>query len=712
MVLRFGVLPAVLLLSVVVGAQADERPGALDHTGDSARGTPGSVLAALLPLPDDGPRDKNIGEEPEPFLLQRGVEAFRRGDYDTAVEQIRAFLREKPNSPAIPAALAFLADATIAREPSSHGRTVAIDIYRAIAREYTGTANASRAEWRIGDLYVDQGLYYEAQAAYERALARAQSSFDTERSMLGLGLTLMALHKWREAEQTLETLRRRTTDASALMRVMLALATTLYEQNRLIEAQPLFEACHERWPALMKRDPESLLRFAATLSATGRRQSARNVLVEFYNLYPAHREATSALVRVGDLFFQSELRRHAELFYAWALTAHPGSPGEPVAKMRLVQLGQVQSIDTRGLTSLHVLVGASMRGMPGLYFDPEEQRRILQDLISRYGDSPLGSEAQFRLGEHFELARDWPAAAHAYRMAVERAGQIEQDPWPEAAALRISAILRSWMAAALAAGDDLTAVALFHRHGRLATHVYRGHELLLRIADAHRRLGFTSEAVRLYQAAVREPEAKPFLEEALIGLGKSYLAQQDPSAAKKVFERYRFQFPLGRYAREVLHLLLEAMHRENDRDGVIRLCREWLKRHHDHPDRPRMLGVLATTLADAGRVDEALPIYDEAWRAGALQSASSLLRFGDMLIAGRQYDRAATVLRQVLAMQPEADEMPWVRLQLGRIALTQGRYAEAGALLDQAGKSVDQMVRRVAMAMRRQLPPEKEPKGG
>lgn len=708
MVVRLVTLPAVLLLAVSSPAHADGQPNAADHPPEQPAGLLAHFFEALLPLPDDGPRHANGEEGPATIVFQRGKQAFQRGDYAGAVEQFNAFLQERPNSPMAPAARAFLADATALNRRSSHSWSEAIAIYRTIARDDAGSGNAARAEWRIGDLYFEQGWYYEAQAAYERAFTRAQSSTDTNRALLGLGITFMALGQWTEAEQTFQILRRQTGDERVLMRATLALATVFYQQNRLQEAQPLFDECHRRWPALIKRDPESLLRFATTLSATGQHRTAGNVLVEFYNLYPRHREAPTVLVRIGDLFLQSGLRRQAEIFYAWVLTAHPGTPGEQAAKMRLVELGQTRPAGT-GEQPLRLLVEASMQRWLGPYVDPEEQRRILREIVLQPRDGVLASEAQFRLGQHFEWAREWSAAVYEYQKAVERAGQIEYDPWPEAAAVRISAILGPWIEAALKAGDDLTAVTLFHRHGTLAPRVYRGDtRLLLRVADAHRRLGFHAEAIRLYQALIREPSAKPLQEDALLGLGKSYLAQEDPAAARYALARYRFQFPLGRYGQEALSLLIQAMLRQGDRNSVIHLCREWVKRHRRHPDRPRMLAVLAAALADEGRRGEAIAFYDEAWRAGALRSAGVLLRYGAMLDHDRQYDRAAAVYRRALATEPRPDQAQWAWLQLGRIAFAQGRYAEARALLEKAGESGDPLISRFSAAIRRHILSETE----
>ncbi len=79
------------------------------------------------------------------------------------------------------------------------------------------------------------------------------------------------------------------------------------------------------------------------------------------------------------------------------------------------------------------------------------------------------------------------------------------------------------------------------------------------IADAHQRLSFPVEAARLYQAVIRDPKAESFHEVAIMGLGRSYLEQKDMRAARAVFERYRLQFPIGRFGAEAVQGILSML---------------------------------------------------------------------------------------------------------------------------------------------------------
>ena len=77
--------------------------------------------------------------------------------------------------------------------------------------------------------------------------------------------------------------------------------------------------------------------------------------------------------------------------------------------------------------------------------------------------------------------------------------------------------LRPALEAALKSHDDFELVSLFHRHGPQADRLYAGTDLLLKIADAHQRLGFPVEAAQLYQSLIRDPKAEPFQEVATHG---------------------------------------------------------------------------------------------------------------------------------------------------------------------------------------------------
>jgi tetratricopeptide (TPR) repeat protein len=215
-------------------------------------------------------------------------------------------------------------------------------------------------------------------------------------------------------------------------------------------------------------------------------------------------------------------------------------------------------------------------------------------------------------------------------------------------------------------------------------------------------LGFTLEAVRLYQQAVKEKDPA-LIEPALLGLGKTYLDQQDPTAARKVFERYRFQFQPGRHESEALRLLVDAMMRQKDLQGLLHLCRQWLVHHPAHGERPFMYLQLAETLGQLEKPREAALAYEEAFKAGAGRSVETLLAYADTLSRLDRHQQAIAAYLEILEHKPAAYHVEWIHLQTAKHWYALKRYDHATVALAEVGESHDPLIMRVAAGLKRSL---------
>lgn len=75
-------------------------------------------------------------------------------------------------------------------------RQEAIHAYKKLLREHPQSSNARRTQWRIADLYLEQGWLQEAQATYEQAMTHSQQfPFDGNRALLGLGYTYLVMRR-------------------------------------------------------------------------------------------------------------------------------------------------------------------------------------------------------------------------------------------------------------------------------------------------------------------------------------------------------------------------------------------------------------------------------------------------------------------------------------------------------------------------------------
>lgn len=662
-------------------------------------------------MPDEGPRAEGQLQGVDGLAWQEGQAAYKKGAWTEARRFFETIIKQHPESSLVPSAHAFLTELSLRQDSSTRGRSDGIQAYKKLLREYPQSQNARRAEWRIADLYLEQGWLQEAQAAYEQAMAHSlHLPFDGNRALLGLGYTFMAMRKWSDAEHAFVTMRKRSDHDLLSQRATIGLAHALYRQRRLTEAQAFYDLSYRRWPKLFRLDSLALQRFASTQVELHHEASARELMVLFYNLYPRHEFAPTALLHVADSMMTTSRPSLAEFFYALTSSLYKETTEDTIAQMRVMTLRADRMLPA-GQNWIGLTVSAMMHDAAIPDQNDSVFRSTLQAIAIRHAEDPTGSEALFHLGRYFENASDMSHALMMYKEAALRSGRSD-DPWPLKASERLSTVLKPWMEAALKSHDDLTVVTLFHRHGPIADQLYAQSALLLDIAEAHRRLGFSLEAVRLYQQFTKGNKNQALLEPCLVGLGRTYLDQQDPLAARKVLERYRFQFPTGRYESEVLQLLVTALEQQRDLQGLLHLCRNWLLHHPKHPDRPRMYLQLATTLGQLEKYDESALAYEEAFKAGAPQSADRLLAYADTLSRLNRHEQAIAAYHAALEKKPTVRQAEWAHLQTAKHWNALKQYDRATVALAELGTTEDQLINRYSSSFKGSLQAARRPVNG
>jgi TolA-binding protein len=655
-------------------------------------------------LPDAGPRFDRSGGDPNRRLFDEGVAAYERRDIPAASTRFEQFLKEHPRHEAAVAARAFLAESLLMTPAEQPRRIDVIEAYRVLGRESASSGNGKRAAWRMGDLYRELGWYQESETAYQQALGRADAdSYDRNRAMVGLGFTLLGMKKWTDAHKVFELARKQTTDPHLLAHASIGAGHALYRQGLIGEADQRYATAAQRWGPVFRRQPYGLIRYANTSLALKRTQTARGLWLQFYNLFPSTAEAPEVLLALADNYRQTNQADEARLFYAAVAARYPNAEAGTIAQIRLIRVTGDRGYQA-GMPELpQAQVESLLLGLPLTAGNPDRPMQWLEDIAVRHPDSPVGSEALFRLGEFQEQAGHVEEALELYGRVVGRAGHIEGDPWPDTTGARLRVLLQPSLEAALQAKNDLGAVTLFHRHGPRADYLYAGHRLLSFVADAHARLGFSVEAARLYQFIIRDPQSGDFLESALIGLGTSYLDQQDPQAAQRVFERYRLQFPLGQYADEALVLLLTSMAQQGKHAHVVRLGRRWLQNHPRADVRKNVLAHIGLALVDLHRPADALPVLEEANRLGGLGTPDALATYGDLVSKAKRSEQAVALYRKSLSLNPSREVAAWDRMQIVRL-YREARKPDQARLAMEALMAEDQsLYRRAAVVFARDL---------
>lgn len=663
-------------------------------------------------LPDPGPRFERLTELPEWGQFERGVTMFKQRQFVEARLHFNNMLRDYPGSQLKSAFQAFLAESTLRATDREARPLEIIDQYKALMREEPHATNAKRAAWRIGDVYRMEGWYQEAQIAYQHALSLAErDSYDANRAMLGLAYVLRGFKSWKESIQTFDHVLKRTVDPTLLVSASLGQAHSFYRLGRIKEADALFDSINSRWPASLRADPVALLRYADTAGDAQRGPVVREQLLHFYNLYPSRPEHPFVLTHLADNYRDAGRWIESSIFYAALLSQYPNAPTAPTARVRYADVlehlePEGEEVNLRHTVAAHL---ANIPLQPGEMMSP---RQVFEESAKEHEDSTVGSEALFHLGETLERAGKPEEALRAYEQVVKRTGKFENDPWPEKSGAQVVRFLRPRLEAALKAGDDFELINLFHRHGPFADRLYAGTDLLLKIAEAHRRLGFPVESARLFQSVIRDPKAEASHEAALMGLAYSYLEQKDMRAARAVFERYRLQFPTGRSAAEALRGILTSFEGEGNTGALLKLGRQWLSHNPRHPDRWLVQLKMAGVLAQAKQDGEAAALYDSLSKMGVELPAFDMLRYADVLARLHRREAALAMYKGAVVAGLEPDQEAWAQVQMVQLARGVKRDDFARNGLRALSVSQDSLVRRLAAVLESDVQEAKAGQGG
>ena len=692
------VLTQGLTLHVACAAEPRESQATLSHAlamfPQVISGTPSLRIA----LPDDGPRYDRTVEGPGALQFHAAVEALARGHYTVARAGFDKLATLDSGSALIPPLKAFLAELTLLEDPTDHGRREAMTQYRSVIGSYPNDSNAFRALWRVGDLYVELRWFQEAIVAYEYALSRELPRPDADRSMLALGGTLGELGRWTEAERAFETVRKRATDDRLVARATVDQADAVYTQNRKRDAVLLYDLLYKRWPDLLKTNPDALQQYGDALFEVQELRRACDIDMLLYNLFPLHRHAGTALVRLGDSHSRLGLQTPAEFFYTAAQTQYADTAAAVVARMRLARIEQGIAASA-GEDFLRKKVKGMMRGNGISYLESSEGEKLYKAIALEHQSDMLGSEALFHLAEHYELQGNFVRAIQSFQDVTRRTGVVPHDPWPQTAGLYLTSILKPQLEAALKAKKDVQALTLFHSHGQAPEQHYIGTQTLLEVAERHRRLGFPTEAVHLYQTLVKNRKAAALYEEALLGLGESYLDQFDPAAARNVFESFRLRYPQSARSTLASRQLTTAMLEQGDRRSAIRVMRQWTRLRPRDGARGWIYVTLAQTLTEDNKPEEAAEAFEDALRNNVLHAPRDLLLYADLLLKLNKPERAVDLYGQVLKAGPDPAEAEWAKVQIMLNAENRNREGVRSQATITDAEFGDPLLHRAARAM-------------
>lgn len=611
------------------------------------------LIAGLLSLPhillSAEPPDQvvfpvNISSE-DGARLAPIMAAYRDQRWDDAIRETIALRSRLERGPLDETAAFFLGDLYARRAEAGDQADLrrALQAFEAARQAYPKTDNATRALWRIGQIYGAMDLGQEAVASLKRVAGNHPDSRYAIWAFFDLADLYRSWEQWQEADEIYRTLRRLNLSPAERTRAAYGSAEIL---SRLGRPEDAYHIYRESEPGI-RGDAAVLFRYAESAYRAGHYDHARNLFLTFFNIYPKDPLAPVAYAFVADTLRIDKRTRNAELAYDEILGRPAASISEQLG-MLMAMMGKRQLLGCAPLPSPADQAPCRIHDAPAL--NPLPVARTLavraRDVFLEQPSDPTLRRLIFNIAT---LLRDHGLVDDALELHYAIVAGLRPSPMRE----RMSAILRDTAENALLSHirshDDLGALRVFYRFRAAFPAAAMNDRIGLLIAESHARLGLLAQAIEL-SGPIAANRPKYQAEEALYLLAESHRRRGEWERAQRRFGQYLTRYPGSAHGIDAIHHLVTTLGQQGQLQDAAGRYQAWMARYGRQPASAVVSRRLASLLGDAFYLDR---------------------HFSD---AVRHYQVA-------LADAATDEDRAWAQLQLGKSYAASGRRAQGVAAL-------------------------------
>ena len=410
------------------------------------------------------------------YALYQTGEALSRADrFDEAIRTLQRLVQEYPDSPWREQARLRIGGIQFQNQDYEGARQT----YREIIAQSPGDQVAARAQYGIGDTYYNAGAMDEAVEAYRTVLEEYPKSRYASDAASSLQFALIATGNQDRADQIIEEFARENPNSPMVDELRFRLAEATYQSGDVDRALQLFQ------------------RFV-------RRSTSESLLPEAYYY-------------LGEIYVDRDQPAEAETYLRQLVDRYPNSRRRPEAALRLGDIALEQDDPSTALNAYRVVSGdeqvnPELRAQ-ALYGESlalrdlgrrDEAEQLLKQLIDSNRGGPLLASARLGLGR---LYAEDGRSGESERLYRQVASDNDTEIGAEAL-VRLGQLLRSNGDARQAILELDRVSALFPGYPEWAARA------LLEQARAHRQLGQTGEASKLYDQVIAEHGGTRFAEQA------------------------------------------------------------------------------------------------------------------------------------------------------------------------------------------------------
>ena len=419
--------------------------------------------------------DRVDGEGAEYALYQGGRALYYAGQPADALDRLRRFVDDFPDSPLRPDALYRVGDIHFQEQRYGAAR----EAFRQLLEDYPESARAAEAQYAIGDAHYNAGEMEDAVQAYRTVLETYPESPSASEAASSLFFALNAAGQQDRADDLITAIADRVPEANMGDRLRYHRARAAYQRGDSRRALRLFRT-FVRTASTQALIPDAYYYLGLLYADTDQYDEAKNYLRQLTDQYPDSEYISEGSLRLGEIYLDEGANEQAAAAYRTA-AAQDDTRDELRAQARygqsqaLLQLGRTSAADT-----------------------------LLSQILEAEPQGPLRNAARLGLGRVRSEQGRTDEALDLYRRVI----QASDGETGAEALYRLGRQLRRQ-------GDPQTAIRELERMPSLfAGHPEWEARAVLEQARAYRDQGETGQAVQLYDQVQQTYGGTPFAETA------------------------------------------------------------------------------------------------------------------------------------------------------------------------------------------------------
>lgn len=595
--------------------------------------------------------------------------AYKEFNYPAAIRLTKALRRQRKDLEIAKKAAFLLGD--IYFDIANNGRPFeykhALVAFQSARSRYRNSEEAIHTLWKIGTIYLNQRLFYEALASFNMILKKHPLSPFVIEAQYGKAQTFLAWRKYDKAIAEYDLVDPTKLNHAEKMALLLGYGDT-YQQMHMVNMSYRYYKLVPVDDAILEKLPATIFQYGVSALRSEDYRRAITLLSILQKRYPGGPNTLQALAQIGNAWRLQGMSHRAKNIYKVVRRSQKRNTNGQLAKIT----AEVGTLHLAGCSPRPILLSesdcnkmnplSSKTGLAAL----KRIKKNANILFSHFDKPSLRTRTH--LIESVLLETMAALEQHgAYTLSLQIKAQLIQKKIHKRTRKKVEDSFQQTVMKAtsqlLAQDDPFAVLTTFFAHRSQYSGEALNNHTGLQIGIRLTKAGFYQEAVNILEpiTALKHDMTS---EKALYYLVKANYGRGDYQAAEQNLQSHIKIYPASKKNSALQIISAEISWHEGLKTQAIKKYRLWLGQYPQDKRAGDVRLTLARSHEQNGELSQAIENYLKVLMVGNEKTAKIRLKIADLYFKLNKYKKAATYYEQALKLSQVGSEKEWAEVQL------------------------------------------------